>query len=195
MWGCGCGCGLTSLVICINDKFGDTRKRNVTIRCEIWTMNIRSPGFQDIREWVILWGLILRRLGCIAYRLLRPGSNEHLDKTLSKVIGWNNSLIQWVVQTFILSTWPTCHVTNMGCQNLHWAYLLEMGLRQIPKHRETLLIVCHVGNPCRFLIHDSYFGSSSLHLLLCSELDQSRHFLPDYRMQLPPASISCVKWP
>jgi hypothetical protein len=29
------GCVLTSLVVCINDKFCDTRERNVTIRSEI----------------------------------------------------------------------------------------------------------------------------------------------------------------
>ena len=54
MW----GCGLTSLVVCINDKFCDIRERNVTIRSEIWTMNIHSLGFRDIREWVTLWRLI-----------------------------------------------------------------------------------------------------------------------------------------
>ena len=58
------GCGLTSLVVCINEKKRDMRERNVTIRSEIWTTNIRSLGFRVIREWVILWGLILRSLGC-----------------------------------------------------------------------------------------------------------------------------------
>ena len=58
------GCGLTSLVVCINDKFHDIRERNVTIRSEIWTTNIRSLGFRDIRECVALRGLILRSLGC-----------------------------------------------------------------------------------------------------------------------------------
>jgi hypothetical protein len=29
------GCGLASLVICIDDKFGDIRERSVTIRSEI----------------------------------------------------------------------------------------------------------------------------------------------------------------
>ena len=57
-------CGLTSLVVCIDDKFCDMRERNVTIRSEIWIMNIGSLGFRDIRECVTLWGLILRRLGC-----------------------------------------------------------------------------------------------------------------------------------
>ena len=60
MW----GCRLTSLVICINDKIHDIRERNVTIRSEIWTTNIRSLGFRDIREQVTLWGWILRSLGC-----------------------------------------------------------------------------------------------------------------------------------
>jgi hypothetical protein len=57
-------CGLTSLVVYINDKFHDIRKRNATIRSEIWATNIRSLGFRDIREYVTLWKLILRRLGC-----------------------------------------------------------------------------------------------------------------------------------
>ena len=54
------GCGLTSWVVCINDKFRDIRERNVTIRSEIWTTNIRSLGFQDIRKCVTLWRLIVR---------------------------------------------------------------------------------------------------------------------------------------
>jgi hypothetical protein len=29
------GCGLTSLVVCINDKLWDIREKNVTIRSEI----------------------------------------------------------------------------------------------------------------------------------------------------------------
>ena len=67
MW----GRGLTSLVVFINDKFGDIRERNVTIRSETWTVNIRSLGFQDIRECVTLWRLILWSLGCIHF-------NEHV---------------------------------------------------------------------------------------------------------------------
>ena len=58
------GCGLTSLVVCIHDKNHDIRERNVTIRNEIWTTNIRSLRFQDIRECVTLWRLILQSLGC-----------------------------------------------------------------------------------------------------------------------------------
>ena len=58
------GCGLTSLVAYVYDKICDVRERNVTIRSEIWTTNLRSLGFQNIREWVILWRLILRSLGC-----------------------------------------------------------------------------------------------------------------------------------
>ena len=53
-------CRLTSLVICINDKSCDIREGNATIRSEIWTTNIRPLGFQDIRDCVTLWGLILR---------------------------------------------------------------------------------------------------------------------------------------
>jgi hypothetical protein len=44
------GCGLTSWVVCINDKFRDIRERDVTIRSEIRTTDNRSRGFRDIRE-------------------------------------------------------------------------------------------------------------------------------------------------
>ena len=54
-----------SLVVCINDKVHDIRERNVTIRSEIWIMNIRSLGYWDITEWVIVWRLILHSLGYI----------------------------------------------------------------------------------------------------------------------------------
>ena len=60
MW----GRGLTSLVVCIYDKFYDIRERNLIIKSEIWTTNIRSLGFLDIREYVTLWRLILWSLGC-----------------------------------------------------------------------------------------------------------------------------------
>jgi hypothetical protein len=57
-------CGLTSWMVCINDKCHDIRERNVAIKSEIWTTNIRSLRFPDIGECVTLWGLILRSLGC-----------------------------------------------------------------------------------------------------------------------------------
>ena len=43
------GCGLTSWAVCIYDKFRDIRERSITIRSEIWTTNIRSLGFRNIR--------------------------------------------------------------------------------------------------------------------------------------------------
>ena len=58
------GCGLTSWVVCVNDKFRDIRERNVTIRSEISTTNTHSLGFQVIGECVTLWRLILWSLGC-----------------------------------------------------------------------------------------------------------------------------------
>jgi hypothetical protein len=45
-------------------KFCDIRERNVTIRSEIWIINIRSLGFRNIRECATLWRLIVRSLGC-----------------------------------------------------------------------------------------------------------------------------------
>ena len=58
-------CELTSLVVYIDNKICDIRERIVTVRSEICTTNIRSLGFWDIRDWVILWGLMLRNLGCM----------------------------------------------------------------------------------------------------------------------------------
>ena len=72
------GCGLTSLMVWTNDKIRDTGKRNVTIRSDIWTTNILSLGFRDIKEWVTLWKLILRSLGC---------SKIHGNCALSKIVG------------------------------------------------------------------------------------------------------------
>ena len=60
------------------------RERNVTIRSEIWTMNIRSLGFRDIREWVILWRLILRSLGCNQLDLETLGIWPIMPKNLLK---------------------------------------------------------------------------------------------------------------
>ena len=74
------GCGLTSLEVCINDKIRDRRERNVTIRSEIWTTNIRSLGFWDIREWVILWRLILRSLGCTWNRRSLEVCDDQLER-------------------------------------------------------------------------------------------------------------------
>jgi hypothetical protein len=77
------GCGLTSLVVCINDKFLDMRERNVTLRIEIWTMNMCSLGFWDIRECVTLWGSILRSLGCISQLYLlnkHQCGKTHMEK-------------------------------------------------------------------------------------------------------------------
>ena len=61
------GCELTFMMICINGKTRDIRESNVTIRSEIWTKNIRSLGFRDIREWVTLQRLILQSSGCIVF--------------------------------------------------------------------------------------------------------------------------------
>ena len=73
------GCGLTSLVASINDRICDLRERNVTIRCEIWTTNIRSLGFRDIRERVILWRLMLRSFGCICPKPNFPGTASNFQ--------------------------------------------------------------------------------------------------------------------
>ena len=90
MW----GCGLASWVVCNNDKFCDIRERNVTIRSEIWTTNIYSLGFWDIRECVTLWGLTLRSLGCI------PLCNMQLV--------WDNWHIQIMDVATFLITYGAC---------------------------------------------------------------------------------------
>ena len=72
------GCGLTSWMVCFNDRFCDTRERNVTIRSEIWTMNIRSLGFWDTRECVTLWGLILRGLECSRLHRIHRDQGSHM---------------------------------------------------------------------------------------------------------------------
>ena len=46
-------------------KICDIEERNLTIRSEIWTTNLHSLRFRNIREWVTLWRLILRSLECI----------------------------------------------------------------------------------------------------------------------------------
>ena len=99
MW----GCGLTSLVVCINDKIRDLKERNVTIRIEIWTTNIGSLGFPDIREWVILWRFLLWSLGC--------NSTSFLDWTpiFWLLIGSACALIQWVSNRWCFS----CHLDDI----------------------------------------------------------------------------------
>jgi hypothetical protein len=110
-------CGLISLVVCINNKFCDIRERNVTVRSEIWSMNIRSLGFQDIREWVTLWRVILWSLGCISQtnlcQILHLLSN-HLARSKVGASGCKSckinllNLVTRVKQTFVLieaTTW------------------------------------------------------------------------------------------
>ena len=40
------GCGLTSLMVCINDKIRDIKERNVTIRSEIELSTSVPEGFR-----------------------------------------------------------------------------------------------------------------------------------------------------
>ena len=93
------GCGLTSLVVCINDKIHDIREKIVTIRSEIWTMNILSLDFRDIREWAILWSLILWTLGCSTM-------NSEWWVTLSPITG---------VSCILTKVYPTAtHIGGIG---------------------------------------------------------------------------------
>ena len=95
------GCRLTPLVACINDKIHDIRKRNVTIRSALWTTNILSLGFWDTREWVILWRLILRSLGCIAFYLISK-------KVGTVYVTWNRLEANRPYKERCLD--PRCHV-------------------------------------------------------------------------------------
>ena len=71
------------------------------------------------------------------------------------------------------------------CWNLCRACLLEAGLMQILGYHETFLMVCHVEICVDFSSKINFFGPSGLHLLMWSELGQSRPFWPtrDLRMQ------------
>ena len=57
------GCALAS-----NDKIHDIRKGNVTIRSENWTTNIRSLGFWNVGEQVIIPHIILLKQSVIPLR-------------------------------------------------------------------------------------------------------------------------------
>ena len=46
------------------------RERNVPIRSEIWSTNIRSLGFRNIREWVILCGVDITEFRVYSYVLV-----------------------------------------------------------------------------------------------------------------------------
>ena len=118
------GCGLTSLVVCINDKFCDIRERNVTIRSEIWTTNIHFLGFRDIREWVTVWRLILRSLGC--------------SILVSKV--WRHQPSDWITNMkfhlgggFLIPKYPSPNLPkNVWKTAPNWQYnesSIEMSLR------------------------------------------------------------------
>jgi hypothetical protein len=95
------GCGLTSWMVCIDNKIYDIRERNVTTRSEIWTTNIHSLGFWDIREWVTWWKLILRSLGCIPQRKTWPNNTCIPYKLLLLLWFWGLRAHVWrVVQAW-----------------------------------------------------------------------------------------------
>ena len=88
MW----GCKLTSWVVCINDKFRDIRERNVIIRRDIWTTNIPSLGFWDIREYVTLWRLILHNLGCRTNERGEPIASYIWTGWVWRITNWRSRL-------------------------------------------------------------------------------------------------------
>ena len=80
------GCGLTSLVAWINDNIRDIRERNVTIRSAIWKTNIRSQGFLDTREWVILQGVDITEFRVYIHTYIRSRClPAHCSRSLTSV--------------------------------------------------------------------------------------------------------------
>ena len=122
-----CGCGLTSLVVYINDPIRDIEERNLTIRSEICSMHIRSLGFQDIRECVMLWKLILRSLGC-TMRSLTYHSN---------MLDFEPPPPSWGATTHTLVPWRQGfrHPTRNECMGL-----VRPNPSPLGRHCETLVI-------------------------------------------------------
>jgi hypothetical protein len=104
------GCELTSWVVCITDKSRDIRERNVTIRSEIGTTNIRSLGFRDTRECVTLWGLILWSLGCV--RVLTNYAQKS-PRTLIHTV-----CFIFVSKAPCCCSWCCCHLHNTTATEL-----------------------------------------------------------------------------
>ena len=135
------GCGLTSLMVCINDTLRDIRERNVTIRSEIWTTNICPLGFQDIRECMTLWGLILQSLGC------RSKLMEH-----KKILSNHDSMVS-------AASYPQVHISvvceSFGCDvkniALFWVLLVSTA-------NQVLLLNCN-RSTCHWFFAD--FGSTA----------------------------------
>ena len=110
------GCGLTSLVVCINGKVYDIRERECDNKDEIWTTDIRSLGFWDIREWVTLWRLILWNLGCMPIlesMLRRRKDGNEIVMHKKKNVERNNC------RTFFAKSksWVTCEALGNSVQN------------------------------------------------------------------------------
>ena len=93
------GCGLTSSVVCINDKFCDIRERNVTIRNENGTMNIHSLGCRDIREYMTLWWLVLWSLGCIFFHY--------------GIVCWDDNTCKHIIHKSVTNMGPPCSVCEL----------------------------------------------------------------------------------
>jgi hypothetical protein len=120
-------------------KFVNIRERHVTIKSETWTTNIHSLRFRDIREWVTLWRLILRSLGCIWYfmslwwlfgwRFLWMGE-EILPWTMDEFIHWQkpcflfsstcDELLSWMIEVWIETWVPLRKKYLRTCIN--WSY-------------------------------------------------------------------------
>ena len=104
--------------------------------------------------------------------------------------------------------------SDMVLRNLHEAYLLEVGLTHFMANHETISIVCHleihmdfssiikvtswfsftqtwmgacsyVPCSCLYLIHDSFFGTLGLHLIVWSELGRSWPFRQMRGLRMP----------
>ena len=102
---------LTFLVVCINEKNYDIRERNVTIRSDIWTTNIRSLGFRDIREWMISWRLVLRSLRCIGDTRINMSNwiFIHFLKGTRITYTWKKEMIQHFDHSLYMVMATTCY--------------------------------------------------------------------------------------
>ena len=102
---CVQACGLNTLVVYFNVETHVYERRNVTIRSEIETMNIRSLGFRDVREGVTLRRLILWSLRCIFFQ--REGQVLFVKKKLVNNEELPNVAWIWCFLRIFMGLFPT----------------------------------------------------------------------------------------
>ena len=175
------GCGLTSWVVCINDKFCDIKERNVTIRSEIWATHICSPrvlGYyivSDIVEVDITRFRVNCRGGCSwsAPRRQRIGYHNAMKYVLVL------SEEEWVVMAN--SRYWEYVWTNFWLQKI---IVISIRGIQLPKSLQSSLFLSFcTGNICTAL----YVSKSSRESLKWSVMGAST--LAAYRPPPPPPPL------